>query len=161
MDKHICKACTKKVQSFCIHITCDVCKHAYHAKCVNLTGEEVEAAGLWYCPPCIQSIFVFNHLDEDNEFHSAVMENLLDCSYPYHEMSNKIFIPFEINDSIDTPLTEVDPDIQFYSSVEYIQSTKCDYYLEDKFISIIAEKKWKRKKFVIFSYQHQKLTQTL
>ena len=68
------------------------------------------------------------------------MEDLLDCSYPYHEMSNKIFIPFEINDSIDTPLTEVDPDIQFYSSVEYTQSTKCDYYLEDKFISMIAEK---------------------
>ena len=55
--------------------------------------------------PIIQSIFVFNHLDEDNEFHSAVMENLLDCSYPYLEMSNKIFIPFEINDIIDTPLT--------------------------------------------------------
>ena len=53
-------------------------------------------------------------------------------------MSNKIFIPFEIIDSIDTPLTEVDPDIQFYSSVAYIQSTKCDYYLEDKFVSIIA-----------------------
>ena len=67
------------------------------------------------------------------------MENLLDCSSHFHEMSNKIFNPFEINDSIDTPLTEVDPDIQFYSSVQYIQSTKCDYYLEDKFISIIAE----------------------
>ena len=101
------------------------------------------------------------HLDEDNEFHSAVMENLLDCSYPYHEMNNNICIPFEVNDSIDTPLTEVDPDIQFYWSVQYIQSTKCDYYLKDKFISIIAEKIWKRKKFVIFSYQHQKLTQTL
>ena len=68
------------------------------------------------------------------------MENLLDCSYPYHEMSNKIFIPFEINDSIDTPLTEVDPDIQFYSNVEYTQSTKCDYNSESKFISIIAAK---------------------
>ena len=111
MDAHIlCKACTRKVQSFCIHVTSYVCKHAYHAKCVNLTREEVEAAGLWYCPPCIQSIFVFNHLDGDNEFHSADMENLLYCSHNYHEMSNIIFIPFEINDSIDTPLTEVDPD---------------------------------------------------
>ena len=77
------------------------------------------------------------------------MENLLDCFYNYHEMSNKIFIPLEINDSIDTPLTKVDPDIQFYSNVEYIQSTKCDYYLEDKFISIIAEK-MKEPSFVIF-----------
>ena len=59
MDTHICKTCTRKVQSFCIHITCYVCKHAYHAKCVNLNREEVVAASLWYCPPCIQSIFVF------------------------------------------------------------------------------------------------------
>ena len=29
--------------------------------------------------------------------------------------------------------------IRFYSSVQYIQSTKCDYYVKDKFISIIAE----------------------
>ena len=64
----LCKTCTKKVQSFCIHITCDVCKHAYHAKCVNLNREEVEVASLWYCPQFIQSIFVFNHLDEDNDF---------------------------------------------------------------------------------------------
>ena len=56
------KTCTKKVQSFCIHVTCDVSKHAYYAKCVNLNREEVAAASLWYCPPCIQYIFVFNHL---------------------------------------------------------------------------------------------------
>ena len=78
------------------------------------------------------------------------MENLLYCSCHYREMCNKIFIPFDINDSIDTPLTEVDPGIQFYSSVKYVQCTKCDYYLEDKFILIIAEKKWKSKKLVIF-----------
>ena len=55
-------------------------------------------------------------------------------------MSNKVFNPCEINDSTDNPLTEVDPDIQFYSNVRYIiQSTKGDHYLEDKFISIIAE----------------------
>ena len=69
MDTHmLCKTCTKKVQSFCIHITCDVCKHAYHAKCVNLNLEEEMAASLWYCPSCIQSIVVFNHLGEDKDF---------------------------------------------------------------------------------------------
>ena len=47
-----------------------------------------------YGPPCIQSIFVCNHLDEDNEFFSVGMENLLDCSYHFYEMSNKMFDPF-------------------------------------------------------------------
>ena len=90
MDTYtLCKTCTRKVESFCIHITCDVCKHAYYAKCVDLTREEVEVASLWYYSQ-VYSLY----LDEGNEFHSAVMENLLYCSYHYHEMSNKIFIPF-------------------------------------------------------------------
>ena len=56
-------------------------------------------------------------MDEDNEFFCVVIENLLDCSYHFHEISNTIFNPIEISDRIDTPRTEVDPDIQFYSSV--------------------------------------------
>ena len=46
-----------------------------------------------------------------------------------------IFNPFEINDSIETPLTNCDPDYMFYSDAQYIQNTDCEYYLEDKFIS--------------------------
>ena len=52
-----------------------------------------------------------------------------------------VFIPFEINESIDTPLTEMDPDIQFYSNSQYTHGAKCDYYLEDRFISKGVEKK--------------------
>ena len=52
--------------------------------------------------------------------------------------NNLIFNPFEINESIDTPLTECDPDFMFYSDTQYIQNTQCDYYIEDKFISKIA-----------------------
>ena len=29
-------------------------------------------------------------------------------------MNDKVFIPFEINETTDTPFTEMDPDIQFY-----------------------------------------------
>ena len=57
-------------------------------------------------------------------FFSVVMENLLDCSYRIHEMSNNIFNPFEINDSIDTPLTEVDPDIRISSSTQVFSTSK-------------------------------------
>ena len=77
-------------------------------------------------------------MDDDDDFLTAVMEGVLDFPIHLHEMNNKIFTPFEINDSIDTPLTKMDQDIQFYSNSSYIQNTKCDYYLEDKFITKVA-----------------------
>ena len=80
-------------------------------------------------------------MDDDDDFYSAVLEGLLDFPFDFHEMNNKVFIPFEINKSIDTPLTEMDPDIQFYSNSQYTHGAKCDYYLEDQFISKVVEKK--------------------
>ena len=37
------------------------------------------------------------------------------------------------NQGIETPLTEMDPDIQFYSDCHYIKNLNCDYYLQEKF----------------------------
>ena len=64
-------------------------------------------------------------------FIETVIEASLDCSYRIHGINTKIFVPFEIND--DGPFHERDPDLQFYSDNHYIQSTSCDYYLEDSF----------------------------
>ena len=49
-----------------------------------------------------------------------------------------IFNPFEINDYIENPMIDIDPDFNFYKGTQYIRSTQCDYYLEDKFISEIS-----------------------
>ena len=49
-----------------------------------------------------------------------------------------VFIPFEVNDQSDTPLTEMDPDMQFYLETNYIKDTMCDYYMEDTFIKRLA-----------------------
>ena len=43
-----------------------------------------------------------------------------------------------MNNRIDTPLTEIDPDLQFYTESHYICSTKCEYYLEEQFVSEIS-----------------------
>ena len=65
-------------------------------------------------------------------------ENVVDHSYQFLEIDKKIFNPFEINNRIDTPLTEIDPDLQFYTENHYICSTKCEYYLEEQFVSEIS-----------------------
>ena len=48
-------------------------------------------------------------------------------------MNSNVFVPFEINQESNTPVSEIDPDLQFYTESNYIQKTKCDYYLEDSF----------------------------
>ena len=65
-------------------------------------------------------------------------ENVVDHSYQFLEIDKKIFNPFEINNRIDTPLTEIDPDLQFYTENHYICSTKCEYYLEEQLVSEIS-----------------------
>ena len=60
---------------------------------------------LWYCTLCVQEIFPFNHLDNDDDFYATVMEGVVECPYRLHEIGNKVFLPFEINDSFDTPFS--------------------------------------------------------
>ena len=47
-------------------------------------------------------------------------------------MSNKLSCPFEINQGIGTLLTDMDPDIQFYSDSHYIKNLNCEYHLLEK-----------------------------
>ena len=61
------------------------------------------------------------------------MEGILNNKFHMNEMSNKLFCPLEINQGIETPLTEMDPDRQFYWDCHYIKNLNCDYYLEEKF----------------------------
>ena len=58
---------------------------------------------------------------------------MLDCSFRLHEINNKIFTPFEINDSFDTPFVDIDPDYQYYTNFHHSGNINCDYYFEDKF----------------------------
>ena len=39
----------------------------------------------------------------------------------------------------NTPFTEIDPDLQFYTESNYIHNMKCDYYLEDTFNDYFSE----------------------
>ena len=78
------------------------------------------------------------------------MECVSDFPYQFHEMNDKVFIPFEINESINTPFTEMDPDIQFYSSTLNALNTRCDYYIEDTFVTNIPEQNQYRNKLSLF-----------
>ena len=100
-----CTMCRKKVQSFSITICCTNCHVVYHIKCVNLERDEAATIQFWYCSFCLEDVFAFNHLIDDDEYHSALKENIVDHSYQFLEIDKKIFNPFEMNNRIDTPLT--------------------------------------------------------
>ena len=61
------------------------------------------------------------------------MEQRPNCSFPFHEMNSKLFVPFEIYQVSHTPVTEIDQDPQFHTQSYYIHNTKCDPYLGDSF----------------------------
>ena len=48
------------------------------------------------------------------------------------------FLSIEINESIDNPFIEMDPEIQFFSNSNYTLGAKCDYYLENHFCSKVV-----------------------
>ena len=86
------------------------------------------------------------------------MECVSDHPYQFHEMNDNVFIPFEINESTDTPFTEMDPDIQFYSSTHYALNTRCDYFIEDTFLTNIAGKNQYKNKLSLFHINVKSLT---
>ena len=147
---NICKICYRKVQSFCIHIECVVYQVKCHAKSVNMDRKDILKCDLWYCPICSGPILPYNHLDNDDDFKCAIMEGMLNNEFQISEISNKLFCPFEINQGIELPLTEMDPDMQFYSDSHYIQILNYDYYLEEKFIKEIQDYSKKRNHLSLF-----------
>ena len=128
-----------KVQPFSTQIRCVNSCTKYHAKFVNLERTEVAGRELWYCPFCIQSVLPYTHIYNDDKYTAAILENIVNYPTSLEDINNNIFVPFEINYS-DSPLSETDPDVQFYSENHYIQSTSCDYYFEDNFNSKIGNK---------------------
>ena len=114
------------------------CKVTNHATYVHLDKDDIEHVNFWYCQYCLGDVFVYNHIDDDTELYTAIMEGMLDCTFNFHEINKKIFVPFEIKDEFDTPLAERDPDMQFYLESNYIKNTKCDFYIEDTFIKNVS-----------------------
>ena len=123
-----CEICSREVQSLCIHIVLFVRWNTVLN--VSTFTSAILKCDLWYCPVCSGSVLPWNHFDNDDDFKCAIMEGMLNCKFQLIDMRNKLFFPFEIDQGFETPLTEMDPDMHFYSNCHYFQNLNCDYYLE-------------------------------
>ena len=121
MCSEICNKCSKNVQSFNTHLKCSVYSATYYITRVHMYWER--RLNHWK--------YLVLHVDDDYVFIEIFREVSLDCSYRIHDFNKKIFVPFKINDG--SPFHLTDPVKQFSSGNHYIQSTSCDYHLEDYF----------------------------
>ena len=76
------------------------------------------------------------------------MECVSDYPFQLNEINTKVFVPYEIDES--TNFSEIDPNIQFYSSTHYALNTQCDYFIDDTFLTNITPKHQFQNKLSLF-----------
>ena len=97
---------------------------------------------MWMCIECVESVFPFNHLDDDADFRSAVSNNIsMTSEVTLDSLNDKIFNPFEDYDQDNgLPLIDVDPDLQFFNDINLANiQGMCDYFIEDTFMKKMSQ----------------------
>ena len=139
---HLCPVCNKtnkRILNHAYRLRCSACSVVSHMKCVTLAPDEQQFLrqyqNWWLCQSCLLSIFPFNIIVIDKEVIAAI--NCIDKASTLND-SDIIFHPFEINDTDQiSPLCEINPDLQFYNSIDPYLS-KCNYYEESSFAHIVS-----------------------
>ena len=129
----LCNLCNRKNLQHMNVIKCYHCKSVYHISCISCKNSDLYT-DQWFCVICIGNIFPFSEVD-DSEFIHIAKDIYNVNAIPISELNDKIFNPFEYNDTfIDRPLVDVDPDINYFNNVAAVSNvTSCNYYTEDMF----------------------------
>ena len=136
-----CNVCNKRVLAHSHHLNCHICQCNVHIKCLpNVTKTNdlyvKRNENKWFCTLCMMDILPFNHFEEDEQFKLAILEmkmNNLPITLDDLIGQHKIFSPFEINNDENSPMFDIDPDIQYYNSVSKANMQACSYHTEDTF----------------------------
>ena len=136
-----CNVCKKKVLPHSYHVRCSNCRCFVHINCLPYVKKDdaifkERESNVWFCTVCTADIFPFNHLDDSEEFILALSESWHTDEITRFEnltLQEKLFTPFDLNVEDSSPLSEVDPDLQFYLNQCSSSQQQGDYYLEDTF----------------------------
>ena len=135
MDK--CWIFSHKILQHAQNVFCSLCFRHYYLKCISLDPKIIEDIeqnqSTWYCSHCLMDSFPFNNLEDDIDFMAAINESPSCGSLRY--LSDKIFLPFELNDSDHQYGNDcLDPDLHYFSSYnQYISGY--NYFVESSFNS--------------------------
>ena len=137
---NICPICKRRTQQHSKVILCHSCHAEIHYNCCGLLLSDFEneiSAGKWFCRPCVEGFFPFNHFEDDNDFMKCVqaMSHSSNIATGLWN-SMKIFNPFDINED-DNEIIEyhgdIDPDRCYFNEYSYKLFKNCNYYTEDSF----------------------------
>lgn len=128
----------KHILTHSYKLTCSICENKVHLNCLpNVTRSDslyIERhTNCFFCTKCNTSIFPYNHLEEE-EFVIAIEDSLAKTpliSYNDLKDMNVSFCPFDLNENLNSPLYDIDPDIQFYNKYYSSLVHSCNYYLEE------------------------------
>ena len=127
MEGENCPICMKKVYFRMYALKCGASHNLVHRNCTLFTINEyddfIKSGNLdWTCRICIESIFPFNRITDDDVFQNSLVEYFSDC-HPFNidSTQHKIFNPFNLNDEKDyLPCTDIDPDSCYYNDLSVL-----------------------------------------
>ena len=139
-------------------IICCLCLRTIHKNCTMLTDNDFNMLTpiqieSWSCRICNESLFAFNHVDEDDLFQRCLFDLNLDKSnLTVVNQQNLILEPFDLNEENDhIPLSDLDPDLQFYNEINYaIYNNNSNYFDELSFNKTIAKNFNSKETFSLF-----------
>ena len=137
--RELCKVCRKKVLPHAFSLRCLSSECLVHQKCMSQVDRD-EFLYIshnhpdWYCTMCVTNILPFIQLSDASDFVVAISgnnENKNKIPFDILLEQQKLFTPFELNDDHQSPISDIDPDVQFYNNHCNSVLNSCDYYLED------------------------------
>ena len=136
--------CNQRILRHSKTLSCSICSGEYHIACIPIDKNDYahlqQFHNEWYCVPCNSSIFPCNYIDEEASFLNDLYDLYSDIPLSFKDIDNMIFNPFALNNKSDSPLFDIDPDIQFYNELHHPAGNISQYYLEDAFNSKIDGK---------------------
>ena len=103
---------------------------------------------------CVTQIFPLNTIEDDDIFLCEL--NGIDIDdYTIDSLSCRLFNPFQLNDKdYYTPLSQIDPDVNFYNNVNSHLGLNCNYYLENTFYELVKSQMHNSTTENVFSLCH-------
>ena len=136
-----CLICEHKVLNHAQKLHCSFCLYHYHLKCITLDYRQQEhlmkSKSNWFCCKCNESLFPFNLIEDDEDFHWALHPREY-CKFAWGKVNGMLFNPLDPDDNImNSPLSDVDHDINYFNELQFHENTNCNYLLEDKWKTLI------------------------
>ena len=132
MAAKTCQICHRNILSHSITLDCKHCKESAHIACYNVQRSESQDITDWMCRYCLSDAMPYLNIDDESIFREVIHSHFSDQPLDFDYLNNLIFNPFETNDT-SLPISDFDPDVQYYSDTCFSHLSKCEYYLIENF----------------------------